>query len=207
MILLLDFDGVFVSLNPFWKVLDVYSKEKKIILDDTVKDEIKKSIVKNQNELNLTFLKYGIDDLRYLNELYLNEIALNQDAENFLKFCNRNRLRYLFYSGASPERITHTFLKYNIRFNSTEIIFANSKSEQEISDLKLQLLSEYGPNDFAYVDDYPAALKAAKKNDFTTILMNETIASPKKRDNRDYIDYRVNSFSELEKVVTVLIGG
>ena len=204
MILILDFDGVFVPYSLFWETLTIYGEEKGIEINDTVINSIKQSIVKNQKELDITLNSLGINDLKYLYKLYHNKVVLNQGAEQFLEFCNFNSIRYVFFSSATPQRIINTFAKNNIQLNPQDIYFAESKDFQAVNELRFKLFSRFGDNNkLLYVDDYPRALIAGKKNGFFTIMKldENLIFNDLAEEYHHYIDYEVKSFLDLEKVV------
>lgn len=204
MLLILDFDGVFAPYHPFWEALEIYATEKGVTINDAAVDAIKKSVVKNQNELNLTLNNLGIADLKYLGDLYYQRITLNQGAGQFLDFCNANDLKYVFFSSASPERLITTFSKHNIHIHPEDVYFARSKDYPGIVELKEKLFSRFGPiKNIVYLDDYPLALVAGKKNDFTTILMSDESLSFGNlvAENDDFIDYKIDNFLELKDFI------
>lgn len=207
MLLILDFDGVFVPYSSFWESLKEYGEKQKILINDFFINSIKKSITKNQEELNSTLLSLGVTDLTYLYNLYLSKVLLKKGAVKFLKFCNLKNIKYIIYSGASTERIIHTFHKFDTQFNIDDIYIAKSKNLQEIANLKKKLVKKYSNIDpIIYVDDYPPALKSGKKNEFLTIRMHDDVLHNNMLKNYDpFIDYNVNTFFELKRIVLNLL--
>lgn len=203
MLLVFDFDGVFVPYRPFWEALRAYATEKGVTINDVAVDAVRRSVVKNQNELNLTLKYIGVDDLKYLGELYYHRITLNQDAGQLLDFCNANRINYVFFSSASTERLINTLLKHNINIDPEDVYFAQSKDYSGIMEFKQKVSSRFGVKKIVYVDDYPLALVAGKKNDFTTILMpDETLHFEKLIAECDnYIDCKIKNLSELKNLI------
>ncbi|WP_024834400.1 HAD hydrolase-like protein [Ruminiclostridium josui] len=209
---LIDFDGVisknsvlllFNCLHGFINRYTPFPREALLeFFKSTVSFPVKSSM-----ELILTSL--GIEDK--IMELY-REVSQMQDyggtgikiEENFysfIDFCKKNSISYRIFSSASKnvkrfsellERVDNSCI-CNLKGRSKARYATFSETSQELNiDLKKCL----------YIDDSPSALMTGKLHGITTVMMLNDIFTLKDYGIfNEFIDYKVNSFKEVEAII------
>jgi beta-phosphoglucomutase-like phosphatase (HAD superfamily) len=207
MLLVLDFDGVFVPFSVFWEALQRYAGEKGLPVSAEAIAAIKDSVQKNQDELQRTLANFGFVDFSRLEEIYQNCVVLEPGAENFIVFCREQNIPFVFYSGAHPERIRATFLKHHIRLEQQDVYFARSKDISSMAVFKKEIDDRFGKiRPLIFVDDSSSALMAGRENNFTTIWMSPEAKAVYLRDDgqNGHCDFQIKSFVELKAIIRTM---
>lgn len=134
-----------------------------------------------------------------------NELKIEPDFFGFLDFCDNNLIRYLIYSSADksikgiPELIN--------RIGNNNIYNLNGRSKAA-SNTYLEAAKELGIDlkKCMYIDDTPLALQIGKLQGMTTVMMlNDVFTLEDYRMFKSYIDYKINTFSQLEELIQKLL--
>lgn len=206
-IILIDFDGVIApksiedTIHFLFNYINcIYPISKDFILNYF------KSVASFPVKVSLytLFFSLGIEELipNFLNDFKnFNESEkdiIDPEFIKFIKFCEKNRIKYYIVSLSTPERLK------KINFISKEFILSLEDSSKANPKTFKKIVDEIGvyPQNCFIIDDSPMTLRAAKMNHITTIIRTNTIFS-----NVDYenfsssIDYKVQSFSQVQKII------
>ncbi len=162
-----------------------------------------------QSSMELILTSLGIEDK--IMELYREVsqmedyggtgIKIEEDFYSFTDFCKRNSISCRIFSSAGKnvkrfsgllERVDNSFI-CNLKGRSKARYATFSETSQELDiDLKKCL----------YIDDSPTALRTGKLHGITTVMMlNDIFTLEDYGIFSEFIDYRVNSFKEVETII------
>lgn len=164
-----------------------------------------------QDTINYLFSSLGIENKIY--EFYQKisqvdsynniPIKIEDSFYQFLNFCDNNTIRYLLFSAAVNINQTqlanrignHNIYNLNDRSKANYYTYLETAKELDI-DLKKTM----------YIDDHPLALLTGKLHGMTTVMMiNDVFTIKDYNIYRSYIDHKINSFTELETIITKAI--
>jgi hypothetical protein len=205
---LIDFDGV-ISKKSIVSTLDFaykYINSQTPISREFVEDYFKKVLCFSPlPSVELLFISLGINDKLpdFFNKLKnldkdKKEIIIGNDFYDFLNFCDKYKIKYYILSLASSERLKH--IK---NFNPKLVYGLNAKSKADMLTFK-QLISEMqiNPSNWGYIEDTPIALRTGKLAKFKTFMMKNKIYNDREYNQfKNFIDYKVNSFPEIQKII------
>lgn len=162
-----------------------------------------------QETIDFLISSLGIEDKlsqshqeQLIMELYTNfGTEIEDDFYQFLDFCDRNSIRYMIYSSAYKglqgiSKLVNRIGKNNI-YNLNGHSKANYNTYSEVAkELEVDL------EKCIYIDDTPLALRTGKLHGMTTVMMiNDVFTLDDYQIFSSYIDYKINSFSELLKTL------
>lgn len=209
---ILDFDGV-ISKNAMEIILefthgfiDSYVKIPRVFVENYVKN-LSAFNAKAGVELVLSSLglagKIGkyFSELGSLVEYKGKKMSIEEDFRDFMKFCEDKGIICRFFSMAerSWARLGLLGEFFNDRYFFSNIIHPKSNPVSF-----LQLKDEIGIplENLLLVDDSPLALWSAKTAGLKTAFMsNKVFTGGDYKPYREVIDYRINSFNELKKIL------
>lgn len=166
-----------------------------------------------QHTINFLFSSLGIEDKLFevyqeqiIKKFYDNtQIKIEDDFFQFIDFCDHNSLQYLIYSSRdnSIKKLSETINQFNTKniYDLKGRSKANYKTFPEVAkELELNL------DKCIYIDDTPLALRTGKINGMTTIMMlNDIFTVEDYQIFSPYIDYTINTFTELSEIFQHLI--
>jgi beta-phosphoglucomutase-like phosphatase (HAD superfamily) len=203
----IDFDGV-ISKNSV--LLNIKSAHQFISQYTPIPYEALFSFFKSttcfslQHTTSFILSSLGIEDKlsefyqeQLIKKLYDNtQIKIEDDFYQFLDFCDCNSIRYLVYSSTDKgvkrlseliNRIGNNICNLNGQSKANYGTYSNVAKELKI-DLKKCM----------YIDDTPLALLTGKLHGMTTVMMlNDVFTLEDYQIFSLYIDYKINSFTEL----------
>lgn len=130
------------------------------------------------------------------------EITLEPDFYSFINFCNSNFIPYQIFSSANKKvkRLSELINK----IGSENICNLNQRPKSRYdtyAEVAKEL--EINLNNCLYIDDVPLALRTGKLHGMTTVMMlNDIFTIDDFRRFSASIDYKINSFTELEELLT-----
>lgn len=203
----IDFDGVISksSVRVTINFLHEYINSIKPISYEFIENYVKSVLCFPVDEsVTLLFNSLGIENK--LEHFYLKfkkldsdraKIIIEQSFYDFIKFCNEKKIEYRFLSLASVDR-----LRLIKDLDMTKILkLGHSKANPKTYLLALNSLKEYRLRWFQ-LDDSPLALRAGKLSGLKTIMMiNDVFTTDDYKSSREFIDYKITSFSDAKKIL------
>jgi hypothetical protein len=203
----IDFDGV-ISRNAVEHIISFvhgYMNLHTLIAPEFVRAYIKNiSCFPVDASARLLFDAFGIED--QLDDFFSafkkfgeqpENLRIERDFHRFLEFCQNKNIEYKILSLANPGRIKAAcsisegdIYPLNNRSKANQDTFSEIGTEMEI-DLKK----------WAYIEDNPVALQAAKQSGLNTIMMlNNIYTEADYSIFKDYIDFKVDSFDLIAQL-------
>lgn len=204
---LIDFDGV-ISKNSVKNTLEFafeYINSVTPINKEFIKDYFKKVLCFSPlPSVELLFTSLGIQDrmedfFKKLKELDKDKtkIKIRPDFYSFMKFCDQHHIKYTILSLASSDRLKliKGFLEELVYSLSGRSKADPMTFDKVIDDMKIV------PNKWGYIEDTPIALRTGKLAKFKTFMMKNDIYDDREFNQfKSFIDYKVNSFLEIQKL-------
>lgn len=214
--ILIDFDGV-ISKNSIlynFKIAHQFINQYMPVPFEYVFHFLKNTTAFSiKNTLNFLFLSLGISDIselqqeQLLKKIYKNytTVEIEEYFYHFLDFCDKKSIHYFIFSSANkvlkeiPEFCNRVGIKniYNLEGRSK----ADSNTYLSLAkDLNINLKKAI------LIDDTPLALQVGKLHGLTTIMMiNDVFTLEDYQTFKSYIDYKINSFSDLGEIVNEIL--
>lgn len=217
-IILIDFDGVISKNSVLYNFRTAHQFINQFIPVpfESVFHFLKSTTAFSMRDtLSFLFSSLGISDIselqqeQLLKNLYKNytSIEIEEYFYHFLDFCDKKSIRYFIFSSADkvlkeiPEFCNRVGIKniYNLEGRSK----ADSNTYLSLAkDLKINLEKAI------LIDDTPLALQVGKLHGLTTIMMiNDVFTLEDFQTFKSYIDYKINTFSDLGEVVNEILYG
>lgn len=203
----IDFDGV-ISRNAVDRIISFVHSYMNLHIP--IAPEFLRAYIKNIScfpvdaSARLLFTAFGIEDrledffsaFRKFEEQPEN-LQIENDFHRFLEFCRENNIEYKILSLANRGRI-----KMACSINEEDIYPLNNRSKAN-QDTFSEIGSEMGIDlkKWAYIEDNPVALQAAKLSGLNTIMMLNNIYTESDYSIfKDYIDFKVDSFDPVAQL-------
>lgn len=209
----IDFDGV-ISQNSvlvLFKFIHQFINRYTPVPFEVIQDFLKSTICfHGKQSTELLFSSLGIEDKlpEFFPELGKTEkfediqIVIEKEFYSFIDFCNSNSIRYQIFSSAS--RNVKRFSELIDRIDSTNIYNLNQRPKARAATfLEVAKELEIDLKNSLYVDDAPLALLTGKLHGIKTVMMlNDVFTINDYKRFSSYIDYKINSFTELEAILS-----
>lgn len=210
--ILIDFDGVISRnsiLNNFKTAHHFISQHIPIPFEALFYFLKSTTAFSMQHTLDFLLSSLGIANLTevqrelLIRELYKNNttIEIEDGFYRFLDFCDDNLIRYLIFSSA--DKVIKEIPEFSSRIGIKNIYNLNGRSKADYNtysevakELKINLKKTI------FIDDTPLALQVGKLHGMTTMMMiNDVFTLEDFQIFKSYIDYKINSFSDLGEIL------
>ncbi|MCB1191787.1 MAG: HAD hydrolase-like protein [Leptospiraceae bacterium] len=210
-LILIDFDGVIAKNSPdfavhlFHQALNEITPIKVEFIIDFFRLAMSFSV---KDSLEFLFKSLGLsqDEKKTVTENYKNKVSnnlnlfhINKDFYCFIEFCKNNNIKYKVFSLAVDSRLSLIKLEPNDFYNLEDMSKANVKTF-------LKVKKNLNVENVSYIDDSPLGLRTGKLSGMNTIMMyNSLFGVSEYLIYKEYIDYSVSSFSEIQTIFSNLL--
>ncbi len=203
-----DLDGTLVDSMWLWHDIDVEFLEKRgLTLPETYQKEIEgMSFTETATYTKKLFqLSESIEELkaiwnRMAIEKYTYEVPFKSGAEDFLKYCKKEKIPVGIATSNSRELVNAVATSLNFNDYIQEIVTSCEVDHgKPAPDVYLEVANRLGvqPKDCLVFEDVPMGIMAGKNAGMKVCAVEDTFSAAQQEEKRKLADYYISSYYEI----------